>query len=301
MSRSFVLACGLSFVTSAVVAATNPPTTTAPAAAGPAAKAFQSPAKAGAKTAKPVTPPAPKLPVMTAAQIVERNVAARGGLTAWRAVNTLAMEGTLDAGGKPAVELPFTMKMKRGHKSRLEIQFHEQTAVQVFDGTQGWKVRPFLNREEVEPYTADQAKAAAHTDELDGPLVDYAKKGTKVELAGTETVEDNATYRLKLTLKSGDQRYVWIDGKTFLESKIDGEPRRMDGKTRRVAVYYRAFKTENGLTMPRTLETVVDGIKQTRMMKITRIAVNEPMADSLFQKPQLAQAATPPKAPASRK
>jgi len=37
---------------------------------------------------------------LSAAQIVERNVAARGGLQAWRAVQTMSYSGKMDAGGK---------------------------------------------------------------------------------------------------------------------------------------------------------------------------------------------------------
>lgn len=47
--------------------------------------------------------------------------------------------------------------------------------------------------------------------DLDGQLVDYKAKGSTVELAGMETVEDRNTYKLKLTLKNGRSLYVWID------------------------------------------------------------------------------------------
>ena len=30
----------------------------------------------------------------------------------------------------------------------------------MYDGTQGWKLRPFLNRNDVEPFTADEARSA---------------------------------------------------------------------------------------------------------------------------------------------
>jgi len=36
-----------------------------------------------------------------------------------------------------------------------------------------------------------------------GFLVDYAAKGTQIELAGMEKVENRDTYKLKLTMKSG--------------------------------------------------------------------------------------------------
>lgn len=244
-------------------------------------------AASAAVTSADVTP-AGKL---TATQIIDRNVAARGGQKAWRAVSTLTMSGKLDAGGKKNSELPFTMQMKRPHKSRLEIRFQDQTAVQVYDGTQGWKVRPFLGRDEVESFTPVEAKAASAWEELDGPLVDYVNKGTKVALQGTESVEGHKAYKLKLTMKGGEERHLWVDAASFLELKIDGQPRKLDGKLRHVAVYYRDYKTEHGLTVPHVFETVVEGVKQPYKpykMHIERLTVDQPMDDALFAKPQLA-------------
>lgn len=227
----------------------------------------------------------------SAAQIVERNIAARGGLQAWRAVQTLTLSGQLEAGGKENAQLPFVMEMKRPHKSRLEIRFRDQTAFQVYDGMQGWKVRPFLNRNEVEPFTPDEAKLAETWAELDGPLVDYSSKGTRITLEGIEAVEGHNAYKLKLTLKGGTERNVWIDATTFREVKIDGDPRKMDGKLRNVAIFYRDYTSENGLIVPRVLETVVDGVRQSHKMTIEKVAVNQPLEDSLFAKPQLKVAA----------
>ncbi len=242
-----------------------------------------------AVAAEKATPPA-KLSV---AQIIERNVAARGGLKAWQAVNTLTMSGQLEAGGTKDTELPFVMEMKRQHKSRLEIRFEGQTAVQVYDGSHGWKVRPFLGRNEVEPFTEDEAKAAEQWDELDGPLMDYAKKGNKVQLLGTENVEGHPAYKLKLTMKEGEQRHLWIDARTFLERKIDGQPRKLDGKFRHVAIIYRDYRKEGGLSVPHTFETVVDGAKKSYKMTIDRVKVNQPLEDTLFNKPQLAMTENP--------
>ena len=237
-----------------------------------------------------VSPTATSKGKLTATQIVGKNVAARGGLKAWRAVNTLTLAGRMEAGGTKNSELPFVMKMKRSHKSRLEIRFQEQTSVQAYDGAQGWKVRPFLGREDIEPFTSDEAKAAAAWQELDGPLVDYVNKGTKVALQGTESVEDHRAYKLKLTMKNGEQRHVWVDAASFLELKIDGEPRKLDGKLHNVAIYYRDYKTEKGLTLAHVLDTVVEGDKQHHKMFIDQVKVNQPMEDILFSKSQLSLA-----------
>jgi outer membrane lipoprotein-sorting protein len=183
-------------------------------------------------------------------------------------------------------QLPFRLELKRTRKSRLELDFRGQTAIQVYDGTNGWKLRPFLNRHEVEPFTADEMKAAAMQSDLDGPLLDYAVKGAKVELEGTEKVEGNDTYRLKLTFKNGQVRRVWVDAKTFLETKIEGTPRRLDGKYHPVEVYYRVYRTVSFLMMPYVMETKVEGVKQTEKMEIEKVAVNPPVEDSRFAKLQ---------------
>ncbi|MGU7780092.1 outer membrane lipoprotein-sorting protein [Burkholderia sp. PU8-34] len=230
---------------------------------------------------------APSASHLSAAQIVERNVAARGGLQAWRAVSTMKMTGQLDAGGTKNTKLPFTMTLKRPHKSRLEIVFERQTALQVFDGAQGWTVRPYLGRNEVVPYTPAQLKSAAESAELDGPLIDYANKGTTIQALGTEQVEGHRAYVLKLTTKDGAERRLWVDAASYLELKIEGEPRVLDGKPHSVAIFYRDYKKDNGLVVPHTLETVVNGVKQTRKITIEHVAVNETADDAMFGKPPL--------------
>lgn len=235
---------------------------------------------------------------MSASQVVERNVAARGGLQAWRAVTTMTMSGQIDVGGTKPVKLPFVMTMKRPHKSRFELNFDNQIAYQVYDGAQGWKVRPFLGRNVAEPYTAAEAKSAAETADLDGPLIDYAAKGSQIAMQGMETIEGHRAYKILLTTKDQRQRHVWIDASSFLELKVEGDPRRLDGRLHNVAVYYRDYRREGALTVPHVLETQVTGVKQKHQMTIQRVAVNQPADDALFAKPQLPAQGQPAPAPA---
>ena len=270
-------------------------------------------------TAGDVSPSHTKL---SAAAIVDKNVAARGGLQAWRSVQTMSMEGKLGAGGnqraampvpipdqkftreslppRPAegIQLPFLMDLKRSRKMRLELQFNGQTAIQVYDGANGWKLRPFLNRLDVEPYSQEELKAASMQPDLDGPLVDCAAKGTQVELVGMEKVEDRDTYNLKLTMKNGESIHVWIDAQTFLEAKIQGQPRRLDGIYHPVEVYYRDFRPVSGLQVPFLMETKVLPMAQagkgrepsisTEKIIIEKVVVNPKLDETLFSKPQVA-------------
>jgi len=111
---------------------------------------------------------------LSAAAIVDKNVAARGGLPMWRAVHTMSLAGKMGVGGNQRATLPipppdatpgrkmsplpvpprpveevqlsFLMELQRPRKMRFELEFNGQTALQVYDGSSGWKLRPYLNR-----------------------------------------------------------------------------------------------------------------------------------------------------------
>jgi len=279
---------------------------------------------------------APPQANLSAAEIVTKNVAARGGLEAWRAVKTMSLSGKMGAGGnqRAALQLPtqaratvvtrktdepqlpsrrieevyfpFLMELARPGKMRFELQVAGKTALQVYDGANGWKLRPYLNRLDVEPYTAEEVKVASMQSELDGPLVDYAAKGARIESEGTEKVEDRDTYKLKLTLKSGDVTHVWVDAQTFLETKVQGQPRRLDGTDHPVEVYYRDYRNVNGLQIPFVLETRVlpvaktatgfrDTPVPTEKVLIEKVMINPEFDSGLFSKPSIATSMVMPK------
>jgi hypothetical protein len=153
----------------------------------------------------------------------------------------------------------------------------------------------------VEPYTAEEMKAVPLQSELDGPLMDYAAKGTKIELEGIEKVEDRDAYKLKLTLKGSQVVHLWVDAQSFLEVKITGAPRRLDGTYHPVEIYYRDYRSLSGLKVPYLLETRVlstmtaPGSKTPGMVAekivLEKVEVNSPLNDSLFTKGQLDAAA----------
>jgi hypothetical protein len=263
---------------------------------------------------------------LTASEIVEKNISARGGLAAWRGVQTLSWSGKMEAGGQankgaaalgkplpaatldagrhvkqgsaapekappPATEstaqaqLPFVIEMKRPRKTRVEIVFNGQTAVQVYDGTNGWKVRPFLNRHEVESFTADELKAIATQADLDGYLTDFAAKGTKVDLDGVEQVEGKDAYKLKLTLKNTQVLHEWVDANSFLEVKVEGTPLRLNKKYHPVSILLRDYRAVNGLMLPHLIETRVQGVPATEKIQIEKIVVNPSLNETRFAKP----------------
>jgi outer membrane lipoprotein-sorting protein len=246
----------------------------------------------------------------TVDQVIEKNIAARGGLKPWREVQAMTMTGKMDAGTKDKVQLPFVMQLKRPRMLRLELGNGGTRALQVYDGANGWKVRPYLNRLEVEPYSDAEKQVAAEQQELDGFLIDHEAKGTKVELVGTEPVEGHDAYKLKLTLKDNDVRHVWVDAQSFLEVKVEGKPRKLDGKMCKVEIYYRNYTSVGGLKIPFVLETAVEKPTATReeirrnraaaapmpnsKIIIEKVTLNPALEASAFAKPDISGFSLPP-------
>ncbi len=278
------------------------------------------PAALLAAEAKPQ--PAMRVPKLSAEQVIEKFYVARGGLQAWRGVASIAFNGKMDVGFSDSVarskryvgdaassnaarrklveqaqagqvnaeaekqlQLPFLMEMKRPNKARVEVEFAGKTSIQVYDGDRGWLKRPYLNRDDWEPFSSDQAKMQEAEPGIDGLLLDHARRGIKVALDGVEPVEGHDAYKLALTLRGGGLRHVWIDAQSFLDVKIEGTPRRMDGRMHAVYVYQRDFRAVQGLMVPFVLETAVEGYGDTHKMTIQKVALNPQLEDSVFARP----------------
>ncbi|EEA01406.1 conserved hypothetical signal peptide protein [Burkholderia sp. H160] len=256
---------------------------------------------------------------ISAAQVVAKNVSARGGLDAWRAVHSLSFAGKMDVGlthpapqgtvdnppqsspkrhmlekamtGKSGVQgtviaLPYRIEMKRPRKVRFEVDFAGKTAVQVYDGTAGWYSRPYLGNATVQPFSAAELKLAGDQQDLDGLLIDAAAKGSQVAMEGVEPVDGHRAYKLKVTLKNGDVRHVWVDSSTFLDVKVDGT-RQVGTRTRTMVTTLSDFRKVDGVMIPFVMETVGEGLRQPERIVIEKATVNSDLPDSRFAKPQI--------------
>ncbi|MEI8296884.1 MAG: hypothetical protein WCH32_02565 [Pseudomonadota bacterium] len=237
--------------------------------------------------------PAPPVPVAakTAAEVIERNVAARGGVEAWRRVETMVWLGHLErAGQKEGQRVPFVMQLKRPNLTRFELKEQFSQFTRIFDGNKGWKVRPAGDgRPETKPFSPEEVKFAKTEFVIDGPLIDYQAKGVTAGLDGIDSVEGHKAYRLSLTLPSGAERKVWIDVATNLELRYDRPATNPLVAGRPVSVYYRDYAAFDGLQLARRIE--VSGASDKPVAEaadslvIDRVMVNPKLEDGAFMPP----------------
>jgi hypothetical protein len=222
---------------------------------------------------------------LTADEIVSRNVTARGGLEAWKKMQTMTVYGHIDQGAGKITR--FVSQMKRGNKRRVDFNVGPGYLTQVFDGHEGWTMLSSRGRSRVDPFSeADLRTAIVHQD-LDGPLIGYADKGYSVALEGEESLAGRQAYRLRLT-QGAYVRHVWVDAKSFLEVKIEEFPRVVDDKQRQVNTYYRDYKRVGGVMVPYTEDLVAEGTAHRQKRVVDHIDFNTTLADAAFAKPPAA-------------
>lgn len=220
---------------------------------------------------------------LTAPQIVAKNIAARGGLDAWRKVQTVVYFGHIESANAPEPSLPFALDQKRPNKTRFEIRAQNQTFLRMYDGSRGWKLRPGRSgKPELQPYTNEDLNFARDGQGFDGPLMDYAAKGISVALDGVDKVEGHKAYRLSVRLPSGSSHHVWIDAQTFLDIKYDRQSIAPSGQSGLVSVYNRDYRTVEGLQIPFMIETGTTATKATDRMVIDKVVLNQPLDDQMF-------------------
>ena len=243
---------------------------------------------AGSRAAAAARPGASK-ETLTAEEVVAKNIQARGGIEKIRGVKTLRMTGTMLVGED---RLPTTIEWKRPSSTRWEFEADDQTAIQVFDGKNGWTLMPFEGNTDPEPMSSAELEDIALQADLDGPLVDAEAKGNKIELFGKDDAEGRAAWKLKVTRKNGETRFVYIDAETFLQT-LTITKRTVDGRDIEIKSVIDDYRGVDGLQLPHSFDATAPGMPQGQSLRFSKAEVNVPIDDSRFQKPSVKRPGSP--------
>jgi hypothetical protein len=223
-------------------------------------------------------------------EVVAKHVAAMGGREKLAAMQSVYMEGVSVMQNGTEVSTK-TWKVK-DKLMRREIDFGMGNFSMVMTDKEGWASNP-RSGGAFEALPADAVARQQTELDLAGPLVDYAAKGHKVELVGTEDVNGSPCHLVKLTLNSGRDITYSIDQKTgyILRTKTKGGGgmrgggggggRNPDADVVNEFSDYR--KTDDGFVFPYTVTTVGMGAS----MNMEKIEVNKPVDPKLYKPEKL--------------
>ncbi|HVN08879.1 MAG TPA: outer membrane lipoprotein-sorting protein [Patescibacteria group bacterium] len=223
----------------------------------------------------------------TVDEIIAKNMEARGGEAKLRAVKAVRMTGKIEVG--PGMVAPMVMMIKRPEMVRMEFTVQGMTAVQAYDGKDGWGIMPFQGKKDAEPMSADDAKLMEAEGDLDGPLVDYKSKGNSVEYLGKEKVEGSDAYKLRVTRKNGIVETSFIDVDSGLEVKTITKAKVHGNETEEESMYS-DFRTVDGLVIPFAIESGTVGGTQKQKITVEKVEFNPDLSDSQFHMPAAAPA-----------
>lgn len=227
----------------------------------------------------------------TADELIAKNVAARGGLEKLKAVKTMRLTGTMKVGDDA---MPSILELKRPNKSRWQFTVDGQTAIQAYDGKSGWMLMPFAGMTEPQEMSPEEKLEAEQQADLDGPLVDYKAKGSAIDLVGHDAAFRPEDWKLKVTLKSGEVRYIYLDPKTFLQTTTM-MTKKIEGNEVVVISTIGDYRDVGGLTLPHSFSASTKGGGETQSLVFEKIEVDVPIDDARFGKPK---AVDKPPAPA---
>nr|MDP9360748.1 outer membrane lipoprotein-sorting protein [Acidobacteriota bacterium] len=218
----------------------------------------------------------------TADEIIARYIKTVGGMERIEAVKSLRRTGKFTGGG--GFEAQVLEANARPNRVRQEFAIQGMTGITAYDGKNGWKIEPWEGKKDPESLGEEQLKSIIEDSDLDGPLVNYAQKGNKVEYTGTEAVEGSDAYKIKVTTPAGDVRTYFIDSASNVPIKIETR-RTIRGAEREYETILGDYKNVNGWYLPFSIESGAKGNPNRQKVTYTKIEANVPMADALFVRP----------------
>jgi hypothetical protein len=196
--------------------------------------------------------------------------------------STIIQEGTLSQPG--GMETKVLMKYKRPLKSRMEISMQGQTMVQAYDGKKGWGLVPMQGKNNIVDITGkplDQIKEQA---DFDGILYNWEKKLKSVVPDGFEMIDGKKAYRLKVTKKSGNIIYVYIDPNSYLTLKST-EMIKTPQYNGMAEIRFGNYKRVDGISIAHEMNFVLNNQSISRFI-FSKITLNQDIDDKEFQKPE---------------
>lgn len=230
----------------------------------------------------------------TADELIAKNIEAKGGMAKIKAITSLRMAGRLETQG---VSIQLVSDQKPDNVVRQSATIEGMTQVQVYDGFEGWQINPFQGRRDPELMGEDDTRDLLEGSDFYGPLVDYQRKGSKVEYVGHETVDGDDALVLKITLKNGDIYKYFLDPDTFLEIRTE-RLMFVRGSVHDSFNNLGSYKKVNGVYFPFSIESgSLRSPGNAAKITVSKMEANLAIPDSEFKMPAEAPkpaAAQPP-------
>lgn len=200
----------------------------------------------------------------TAKEIIDKNIELSGGLTNWKLLNSVLLQGKVVLGIKD--EYPIKIYQQRPNLTKTIITAGgKESAIEGFDGTKGYAMNYATNKLQEYPEYVPES--------FDNDFIDWENKGFEAKYLGKEKVGEIYCHKVELT-KNVNKNMYYFDTKTYMLLKEVKKDETM---------VYADYKKVGNLTMPFRIESSSSKKDGDYVMLINRIDINKVFPANIFK------------------
>jgi hypothetical protein len=200
----------------------------------------------------------------TAKEIIDKNIELSGGLTNWKLLNSVLLQGKVILGIKD--EYPIKIYQQRPNLTKTVITIGgKDTAIEGYDGNKGYAMNYATNKiQEYKEYIPES---------FDNDFIDWENKGFEAKYLGKEKVGNIYCHKIELT-KNVNKNYYYFDTKSFMLLK---EIKKDETLT------YSDYKKVGNLMMPFRFESASAKKDGDYVMLLNKVEINKVFPANSFK------------------
>ena len=200
----------------------------------------------------------------TAKEIIDKNIELSGGLTGWKLLNSVLLQGKVILGIKD--EYPIKIYQQRPNLTKTVLTINgKDTAIEGYDGNKGYAMNYATNKLQVYPEYISES--------FDNDFIDWENKGFEAKYLGKEKVGDIYCHKVELT-KNVNKNYYYFDTKSFMLLK---EIKKEESLT------YSDYKKVGNLVMPFRIESSSAKKDGDYVILLNKVEINKVFPAHIFK------------------
>ncbi|RQP13571.1 MAG: histidine kinase [Chryseobacterium sp.] len=200
----------------------------------------------------------------TADQIIKKNIENSGGLTQWKLLNSILLQGKVVLGVDE--EYPIKIYQQRPNLTKTVIAVKgKESVIEGYDGKKGYAMNYAANKL--------QEYASYVPESFDTDFIDYEAKGFVANYLGKEKLGDAEVFKVEL-VKNVNRKMYYFDVANYMLLK-ESSPEE--------TTTYSDFRKVGNLTMPFKLITSTPKKEGDYVLLLNRIEVNKAFPANTFK------------------
>ncbi|WP_332024284.1 histidine kinase [Kaistella sp.] len=200
----------------------------------------------------------------TAKEIIEKNIELSGGLTNWKLLNSITLQGRLTLGIND--HYPIKIFQERPNLTKTVITINKkETAIEGYDGKKGYAMNYATNKlQEYPNYVAES---------FDTDFIDWESKGFEANYLGKEKVGEILCHKVEL-IKNVNKTLYFFDSKSYMlikEVKSDE------------SIIYSDYRKVGSLIMPFRIESSSPKKDSDYVILLNKIETNKVLPANTFK------------------